>query len=89
MENIVCQSCGMPIAKDPHQGGTHADNSKTNEYCSYCFTGGKFTDEGITLEQKMEKNIRMAVEKLNIPENQARAMALNTLPHLKRWKNNG
>lgn len=24
-----CQSCGMPMKKDPQSGGTHADGSKS------------------------------------------------------------
>jgi hypothetical protein len=39
-----CQSCGMPMDKDPGNGGTNADGSKTMTYCSYCFQEGKFKD---------------------------------------------
>ena len=63
MENpsIICQSCGMPLDKDPNQGGTNSDQSRSDQYCSFCFQDGKFTDEGITLQEKIDKNIRMAV----------------------------
>ena len=56
----ICQSCGMPLDKDPNQGGTNADNSKSDKYCSFCYQHGKFTDEGITLQEKIENNIRIA-----------------------------
>lgn len=43
--NKFCQSCGMPIKKDSHGGGTNADGSKNLEFCSYCFQNGRFTFE--------------------------------------------
>ena len=88
MENQVniCQSCGMPLDKDPNKGGTNADNSKSDKYCSFCYNGGIFTDEGITLKEKIEKNIRLAVKAMNIPESKAREMAESILPNLERWK---
>ncbi len=42
MKNI-CQSCGMPLEKDPAGGGTEADGSKSRKYCGYCYQGGTFT----------------------------------------------
>ena len=88
MENTgnICQSCGMPLNADPNKGGTNADNSISDIYCSFCYTNGKFTDDGITLEQKIEKNVRIAVEMMNMPESEARAMAESILPGLLRWK---
>jgi hypothetical protein len=44
--NKFCQSCGMPLKKDPNQGGTNADGSKNIKYCSYCYVDGAFTYEG-------------------------------------------
>ena len=88
MENKVkiCQSCGMPLDKDPNSGGTNFDGSKSDKYCSFCLQNGKFTDEGITLKEKIEQNIQIAVSRLNIPESKAREMAGNLLPNLERWK---
>ena len=82
----ICQSCGMPLDKDPNKGGTNLDGSKSDKYCSFCFQNGKFTDEGITLEEKIEKNIQIAILRLNIPESEARKMAESSLPNLERWK---
>ena len=45
-KNSMCQSCGMPLKKDPAQGGTNADGSKNELYCSYCFQNGEFTYKG-------------------------------------------
>ncbi len=32
-----CQSCGIPMKKDPELGGTNADDSKSLKYCSKLF----------------------------------------------------
>ena len=80
----ICQSCSMPLRTDDDLG-TNADGSKNKEYCRHCYQAGKFTDEGITVEQKIEKLVSFA-KQMNIPENNARQMAQLTLPNLKRWK---
>lgn len=85
-EMKICQSCGMPLEKDPNGGGTNEDKSRSEKYCSFCYADGKFKDEGITLQEKIEKNISMAVQKMNIPETEARNMAESTLPKLERWR---
>lgn len=82
----ICQSCGMPLDNDPKKGGTNLDGNISDKYCSFCFQNGKFTDEGISLQEKIEKNIQIAVSRLNIPESKAREMAESLLPNLERWK---
>jgi hypothetical protein len=39
-----CQSCGMPMDKDPAGGGTNPDGSKTLKYCSFCYQNGEFIE---------------------------------------------
>ena len=87
MENNmkICQSCGMPMNKDPKKGGTNADKSPSDKFCSFCFQNGRFVDEGSTLKEKIEKNIRIAVS-MNIPEDEARKMAESVIPKLERWR---
>ena len=80
----ICQSCSMPLRMDADRG-TNADGSKNKEYCRFCFKDGKFTDEGITMEQKIEQMVGIA-KQMNIPEDNARELARNTLPKLKRWQ---
>ncbi len=48
--NKFCQSCGMPMKKDQQGGGTNADGSKNNLYCSYCYQNGNFTFNGTVKE---------------------------------------
>lgn len=81
----MCQSCGMPLKKG-EDFGTEANGAKSGEYCHFCFKDGKFTDEGITMEQKIEKIVNLAVSRMNMPEDAARAMASKLIPTLKRWQ---
>lgn len=46
----MCQSCGMPLSKDPQGGGTNADGSLSEKYCSYCYADGKFKFNGTVKE---------------------------------------
>ena len=81
----ICQSCGMPLRTDG-DFGTKRDGSKGEDYCFHCFQGGKFLDEGITLQEKIEKNVKFGVQ-MGMPEDVARQMCETILPHLKRWRN--
>jgi len=74
----------MPMQKN-EDFGTNTDGSKNEDYCHFCYKDGKFTDEGITMEEKISKNIEMA-KKMGVPEERAREVANNTIPKLKRWK---
>lgn len=84
--STICQSCGMPLEVDPQKGGTNADQSISTFYCSFCFENGKFKDEGITLEAKIEKNVRLAMTQFNWTEAEARAKAVALIPNLRRWR---
>jgi hypothetical protein len=46
-----CQSCGMPLKKDPSGGGTNADGSKSKKYCSYCYQNGAFVGGDLTVKE--------------------------------------
>jgi hypothetical protein len=49
--NGKCQSCGMPLKADPKGGGTNADGSLSQEYCSYCYVNGSFVNPDMTLDE--------------------------------------
>jgi hypothetical protein len=66
--------------------GTNADGTKNGEFCHYCYKDGRFTDEGITMEQKIDKLVDIAVAKMKIPKEQALAQASEIIPTLKRWR---
>ena len=45
-ENKFCQSCSLPMKKDPQGGGTDANGNKSGKYCSYCYQDGDFLFHG-------------------------------------------
>ena len=81
----ICQSCGMPMRKD-EDFGTNEDGSKNEEYCHFCFKDGNFTESDITMEQKIDKVIGIAISQMNMPEDKAKEMAHNIIPKLRRWQ---
>lgn len=82
---FICKSCGIPMDKD-EDFGTDADGAKNREYCHSCFRDGRFTDEGITMEQKIDKLVEIAVSQMSIPKEKARVQANKIIPTLKRWR---
>jgi hypothetical protein len=74
----------MPLKKE-EDFGTNTNDSKSEEYCFHCFQNGRFLDEGITLQEKIDKNVKFAVQ-IGMSEAEARKMASDVLPTLKRWK---
>lgn len=83
--NRQCQSCGMPLAKDPEGGGTEADGSKSLRYCSDCYQSGHFTLPDITLEQ-MRQRVITKLTRLHFPQPLAKLMTRH-LSRLERWQN--
>lgn len=67
--------------------GTNKNGTKNREYCKFCFKDGKFFDDGISLEEKIEKNVKIGM-RMGLPEEMARSIAIKTIPPLKRWRNN-
>jgi len=83
-EKPICQSCGMPLF-DESLRAINEDGSKNAEYCKYCYADGEFKDAELSLEQKIMKNIEVAVA-MGIPREKAEEMAHRIIPTLKRWK---
>ena len=72
----------MPMMK-PEDFGTDINGSKNDEYCTYCFQNGKFTSD-VTLEQMIERLVPMH-NQMGMTEEEARKIANENLPKLKRW----
>ncbi|HEX9221440.1 MAG TPA: zinc ribbon domain-containing protein [Gemmatimonadaceae bacterium] len=83
----VCQSCGMPLSKDPLGGGTNADGSLSSEYCSHCYRKGVFTQPNITA-QEMTALVEGKLRSMHFPRFLARRFA-KEVPTLRRWRNKG
>jgi putative zinc ribbon protein len=78
-----CQSCGMPLSKDPLGGGTNADGSTSVEYCSHCYQKGAFTQPKITAAE-MTTLVEGKLRSMHFPGFLAKRFA-KEVPTLRRW----
>lgn len=78
-----CQSCGMPLARDPLGGGSNADGSLSSEYCSHCYRGGAFTEPNLTSGEMVSK-VTEKLRSMHFPGFLARRFAKG-IPSLRRW----
>ncbi len=67
LKNKNCQSCGMPLSKDPQGGGSEVDGKKSALYCSHCYKQGAFTEPAITCEQMVAK-VTAVLKQMGIPK---------------------
>jgi hypothetical protein len=79
-----CQSCGMPLKKDPMGSGTNSDGSKSNMYCSYCFENGEFKQPDWTVVQ-MQAFAKEKMKEMGFPGIVAGLFTMG-IPKLERWK---
>ena len=76
----VCQCCGMPL--EDESMSREPDGSFNEDYCKWCYTGGKFTYG--SMEQLLEFLVtHMSNEQF--PPEQARTYFNQMLPKLKHW----
>jgi hypothetical protein len=78
-----CQSCGMPMARDERGGGTNADGSKSQMYCSHCYEGGRFTLPDLTVKQ-MQARVKGKMKEMGFPGILA-GLFTRKIPKLERW----
>lgn len=81
----MCQSCGMPLSKDPQKGGTEKDGSKSKLYCSYCYKDGAFLNS-FKSGREMQKFCLAKMKEAGMASLLAWLLTRN-IPYLKRWKN--
>lgn len=79
-----CQSCGLPMKKDPGGGGTNSDGSKSVDYCSYCYRDGAFCSPEIDTPQKMQVFCIGKMKESGMPGFMA-WLFTRSIPRLKRW----
>lgn len=84
-KNKICQSCSMPLNKDPQQGGTNADGSKSDLYCSLCFEGGSFKNPEIDTAEKMQAFVKEKLKQMGFPGFLA-GLFTKGIPKLERWR---
>jgi len=80
-----CQSCGMPLQKAA-DFGSRQDGVRVNDYCRYCYQGGRFTEPGITRAQMIDKCVGFVVRQTLMTEEQAKVLMGEVIPTLKRWR---
>lgn len=83
--NKNCQSCGMPMKKDPQKGGTNADGSKNLMYCGYCYENGKYTQPDMTVDE-MKILVKTKLKEIGFPGFIA-GFFIKGIPKLGRWNN--
>ncbi len=79
-----CQSCGMPLKKDPGGGGTNLDSSKSTEYCSKCYQHGAFIAPDMT-SKDMQTLVIGKLKEMHFPGFLA-WLVTRDIPRLRRWK---
>jgi len=84
-DKVRCQSCGMPINANFGNLGTEADGSPAEEYCTFCYQAGGFTDPDRTLEEMVRSSIEFMTSRLHFTPELAATMSNDVIPKLKRW----
>lgn len=89
MKNKTCQSCGMPMKK-PGDFGTNKDGTVNNDYCTYCYQNGTFTNN-YSMVEAIENNLNFLDEfnkecKTSFTKEKAKQEMLAFFLTLKRWK---
>ena len=74
----------MPLSRDEARGGTNADGSRSTEYCSHCYQGGRFTEPSISVEEMMAK-VEGKLREMQIPGLIARRITRG-IRRLDRWE---
>lgn len=83
--NKFCQSCGMPMFRDPYGGGSDINGTITDEYCSYCYENGVFLKPEIDTAKKMQDYCVEHMRKMKIPVFLAK-WRTRKIPKLNRWQ---
>lgn len=79
-----CQSCGMPMDKDPRMGGTRKDGTRTQQYCSRCYEKGTFQDD-FTNADEMVGFVKGKLKEKGYPSLK-RWFFTSHIPQLQRWQ---
>lgn len=88
MKQQFCQSCGMPLTAAEHFG-TNKGHSKNEDFCSFCFKDGAFTQD-IEMDE-MIMHCAQFVDEFNqdtdqkLTKEEAIAQMKQHFPTLKRW----
>ena len=79
-----CQSCSLPLKKDPKGGALNFDGTKNNMYCSFCYEDGEFIHPDWNVEQ-MQDFVKGKMKSMGFPGFLA-GLFTKGIPNLQRWK---
>ncbi|MCA9361740.1 zinc ribbon domain-containing protein [Candidatus Kaiserbacteria bacterium] len=81
-----CQSCGFPLKQDKKGGGTNADGTVSEKYCSMCYENGQFlSPPEVDTAEKFQQYCMKEMKKDGW--NGILAWFLTRgIPRLERWK---
>jgi hypothetical protein len=74
----------MPMKKDEQGGGSDANGSKSQKYCSHCYQDGKFTLPDCTVQQ-MQQRVKGKIKEMGIPGFLSGFFTYG-IPKLERWR---
>lgn len=80
-----CQSCGMPLSKDPKGSGTKSDGQPSNKYCSFCYENGAFLQPDITAKE-MQSFVKGKLKEMGGFMKLFAGLFTRGIPKLERWK---
>lgn len=83
-----CQSCAMPLHKDPEGGGTESDGTKSPKYCSYCYGDGNFLQPDISAEE-MQVFVKGKLKEMGGVMKLFAGYFSKNIPKLERWNQKG
>lgn len=88
MQELYCQSCGMPL-ENAEVMGTNKDESKNEDFCIYCYKDGNYTVD-VSMREMIEISLKHMKELFkddpNYNEQEALASMELYFPDMKRWK---
>ena len=79
-----CQSCGMPLKKDPKRQQNITDSMISNKYCSYCYEDGEFKQPDWNANQ-MRDFVKGKLKEMGFPGFLTEFFTRG-IPNLERWK---
>ncbi|MDD4300776.1 MAG: zinc ribbon domain-containing protein [Methanomicrobium sp.] len=80
----ICQSCGMPMAKES-DFGTEKGGSRSEDYCTYCYQNGAYTEPDITIDEMAKKGGAVMSQMFEIPIENAINFSKEQMSCMKRW----
>ena len=87
MNELYCQSCGMPLENEGVIG-TDKNGNKNNDYCVYCYKDGAYLQD-VSMEEMIGISLKHMKEIFKDDPDFNEQDALDNMnsffPNLKRW----